>query len=65
MAGRFGLYSRRKYEKAGQTMHLYEFVRTTIATFRKSNEMSLVEVWHADYELLYYYVQDVKTVLKT
>ena len=28
MIGRFGLYSRRSYEKAGQAMHMYEFVRT-------------------------------------
>ena len=92
MVGRFGLYSRRSYEKASQAMHLYEFVRTKqlslrlekvtkkksyrqrmMEAFQKDpfvcphcqRSMSLVEVWHADYGLLYYYMQDAKTVLKT
>ena len=48
-------------------MHMYEFVRTKQLSLRleKSNEMSLVEVWHSDYGLLYYYMQDAKTVWKT
>ena len=92
MVGRFGLYSRRSYEKASQAMHLYEFVRTKqlslrlekvtkkksyrqrmMEAFQKDpflcphcqRSMSLVEVWHADYGLLYHYMQDAKTVLKT
>ncbi len=91
MVGRFGLYSRRSYEKASQAMHLYEFVRTKQLSLRlekvtKKNlivngttsfskgsflcphcqrSMSLVEVWHADYGLLYHYMQDAKIVLKT
>ena len=43
MVGRFGLYSRRRYEKASQAIHLC-MDETTIVAFRKSNEMSLVEV---------------------
>lgn len=93
MVGRFGLYSRRSYEKTSQAMKLYEFVRTKqlslclqkmpkrkksyreriIESFNKDpfwcshchRKMDLVEVWHADYGLVYHYMMDAKTISRS
>ncbi|RKJ49280.1 hypothetical protein D7X33_33110 [Butyricicoccus sp. 1XD8-22] len=55
MVGRFGLYSRRSYEKASQAMNLYEFVRTKQLSLcleripkKKSYRQRLIEAFEKD-----------------
>ena len=89
MVGRFGLYSRRSYQKANQILSLYAFMRTKQLsmllerrkkrkTYRERmreafdqdpficpcchREMDLVEIWHADYGILYHYMEGMKII---
>lgn len=56
MVGRFGLYSRRSYEKASQAMNLYEFVRTKQLSLnlqkmpkrKKSYRERIIEAFNVD-----------------
>lgn len=55
MVGRFGLYSRRSYQKASQAMRLYDFVRTKQIEFifkkvpkKKSYRQRIIEAFEKD-----------------